>query len=131
MIRVQTIALQPNLSAFDEQFLEKMIAIIEQNVDNDSFSVATLGNILNMSRSTLFRKVKHLTGQKPIDIVIELRMLLAKKLLLEQQLSVSQISYEVGFKTASSFTKSFKKKFGKSPSHFLKDQQQQQIDEFI
>lgn len=103
----------------DEAFLQNVIDAVTKNLDNDEFSVEELGSVVAMSRSNLFRKLKAVTGQTPIEFIYQFRLHKGMEMLLERKLSVSQISFEVGFKSASSFTKSFKKKFGKAPTDFL------------
>ena len=90
-------------------------------MDNEDFSVEELGSTVAMSRSNLFRKLKAITGQTPVEFIYFIRMNKAMQLLLERRHSISQISFEVGFKSASSFTKSFKKHFGKAPTDYLSD----------
>ncbi|MVN92727.1 hybrid sensor histidine kinase/response regulator transcription factor [Mucilaginibacter aquatilis] len=103
----------------DEEFLNKVIAAVQANMSNDEFGVEDLGNIVCMSRSHLFRKLKAITGQNPLEVISSIRLKHAAELLLQRKLNVSQISYEVGFKNPSSFTASFKKQFGKTPSEYL------------
>lgn len=103
----------------DEVFMEKIISLVMKNLDNEDFSVEELGGIIGMSRSNLFRKLKAITGQTPIEFIYFIRIKRSMELLLERKLNVSEIAYEVGFKNPSSFSKSFKKQFGKSPSSYL------------
>lgn len=103
----------------DEDFLQNVINAVTKNLDNDEYSVEELGSDVAMSRSNLFRKLKAVIGQTPIEFIYHFRLRKAMEMLLERKLSVSQISFEVGFKSPSSFTKSFKKQFGKSPTDFL------------
>jgi signal transduction histidine kinase/ligand-binding sensor domain-containing protein/AraC-like DNA-binding protein/ActR/RegA family two-component response regulator len=105
----------------DEAFLAKIMKGIEDNIANEDFSVEDLGALVFMSRSHLFRKLKSLTGQTPIEMIYKTRMKHAMKLLMERKHNISEISYLVGFKNHSSFTSSFKKQFGKSPTDFLAD----------
>jgi signal transduction histidine kinase/ligand-binding sensor domain-containing protein/DNA-binding response OmpR family regulator len=105
----------------DEAFLQNVIEAVTKNLDNEDFSVEELGSMVAMSRSNLFRKLKAVTGQTPIEFIYQFRLRKAMEMLLERKLSVSQISLEVGFKSPSSFTKSFKKQFGKAPTEFLND----------
>ncbi len=105
----------------DEEFLQNVLHAIHKNLDNEEFSVEELGSMVAMSRSNLFRKLKAVTGQTPIEFIYYVRLKKSMELLLERKLSISQISFEVGFKSPSSFTKSFKKQFGKSPTEFLND----------
>ena len=103
----------------DEEFLQNVLSAITKNLDNEEYSVEELGSNVAMSRSNLFRKLKAVTGQTPIEFIYNFRLRKAMEMLLERKLSISQISFEVGFKSPSSFTKSFKKQFGKSPTDFL------------
>ncbi len=119
----------------DEEFLQNVIDAITKNLDNEEYSVEELGSDVAMSRSNLFRKLKAVTGQTPIEFIYNFRLRKAMEMLLERKLSVSQISFEVGFKSPSSFTKSFKKQFGKSPTDFLNnaiaEQKEKEQDESV
>jgi signal transduction histidine kinase/ligand-binding sensor domain-containing protein/DNA-binding response OmpR family regulator len=112
----------------DEEFLQNVIDAVTKNLDNEDFSVEELGSMVAMSRSNLFRKLKAVTGQTPIEFIYHFRLRKGMEMLLERKLSVSQISLEVGFKSPSSFTKSFKKQFGKAPTEFLNDAIAEQKD---
>jgi DNA-binding response OmpR family regulator/anti-sigma regulatory factor (Ser/Thr protein kinase) len=105
----------------DEKFIQKVLDTIQSNMSNDEFSVEDLGEAVFMSRSNLFRKLKAITGQTPIELIYQVRIKRSMDLLLERKLSISEIAYEVGFKNPSSFTSSFKKQYGKSPSEYLND----------
>ncbi|WP_207420367.1 hybrid sensor histidine kinase/response regulator transcription factor [Desertivirga brevis] len=105
----------------DEQFLQKVLDTINANLANDEFSVEDLGAAVFMSRSHLFRKLKAITGQTPIELIYQVRIKHSMDLLLQRKLSISEIAYEVGFKNPSSFTSSFKKQYGKSPKEYLGD----------
>ena len=106
----------------DEVFMDKVINLVMKNIANDNFSVEELGETIGMSRSNLFRKLKAITGQTPIEFIYFIRIKRSMELLLERKLNVSEIAWEVGFKNPSSFSKSFKKQFGKSPSQLLNEQ---------
>lgn len=106
----------------DEAFLQKVIQSIEQNLSNEEFSVEELGECVCMSRSNLFRKLKALTGQTPLEFIYFIRLKHAMQLLLERKYSIAEITYEVGFKNPSSFSKSFRKQFGKAPTEYLQEQ---------
>ncbi|WP_207532127.1 ATP-binding protein [Desertivirga arenae] len=105
----------------DEQFLQKVLDTINANLSNEEFSVEDLGEAVFMSRSHLFRKLKAITGQTPIELIYQVRIKHSMELLLQRKLSISEIAYEVGFKNPSSFTSSFKKQYGKSPKEYLND----------
>jgi signal transduction histidine kinase/ligand-binding sensor domain-containing protein/DNA-binding response OmpR family regulator len=103
----------------DEAFLQKTLDAINAHLNDEEFSVEELSKCVNMSRSNLFRKLKALTGQTPIEFIYHIRLKHAAGLVLERKLSVSEIAYQVGFQTPSAFSKSFKKQFGKTPTEYL------------
>ena len=105
----------------DEAFLQKVLDVVAANFSNEEFSVEELSSHVNMSRSHLFRKLKALTGQTPLELIYHQRLKHARQLLLERRLNISEITAEVGFKTPSSFSKSFRKQYGKSPTDYLND----------
>lgn len=100
----------------DEEFLEKTINYIHENVSNPNLSVDDIALFLSMSRSNAYRKIKALTGQSINDFIKLIRLKVAIKLLEERKLNISEIAFEVGFTSPAYFTKCFKDQFGKSPS---------------
>jgi signal transduction histidine kinase/DNA-binding response OmpR family regulator len=113
------IPLTPNevaVTSTDQRFLEKVSAAIEQNLDNEFFSVEDLASEVAFSRSQLHRKLKALTGKSPNELIREFRLCRAKELLEKGAGNVSEIAMEVGYNSLSYFTRSFKQAFGVSPS---------------
>ena len=110
-----------NSSPADKKFLQKVIDLINENMENDDFSVEELSDTMAMSRSNLFRKVKQMTDMSPVSFIYYIRLQKAVQLLLERKSSVSEIAWKVGYKNPASFSKSFKTHFGKSPTEYLND----------
>jgi AraC-like DNA-binding protein len=108
-----------SITSVDEKFLKKAIAIVEENIANPDYSVDTFSKDIGMSRSHLHRKFVGLTGHSPSGFIRTLRMKRAALLLTKGQLTVSEILYEIGIKSRSYFTKSFKDQFGISPTEFV------------
>jgi signal transduction histidine kinase/ligand-binding sensor domain-containing protein/AraC-like DNA-binding protein len=108
-----------SITSVDEKFLRKAIAIVEKNIANADYSVDTFSKDIGMSRSHLHRKFVGLTGHSPSGFIRTLRMKRAAQLLTKGQLTVSEILFEVGIKSRSYFTKSFKEQFGYSPTDFV------------
>lgn len=108
-----------SITSVDEKFLKKAIAIVEENIANPDYSVDAFSKDIGMSRSHLHRKFVGLTGHSPSGFIRTLRMKRAALLLTKGQLTVSEILYEVGIKSRSYFTKSFKDQFGISPTEFV------------
>jgi tetratricopeptide (TPR) repeat protein len=103
------------LSSQSDQFLHKVFESIEENLDNENFSVEDLAESLDLSRSMLHRKLKKLTGKSPCDLITEKRLERALKLLVNDVATTSEIAYRVGFNSPSYFNKVFKKHYQVSP----------------
>lgn len=99
----------------ENEFLQKVIAIIEENLSDEHFEVPDLANQLNMSRSNLLRKVKSLSGLSVSVFIRQVRLHHAKRLLKDESLTISEVSYQVGFNSTSYFTKCFRETFGYPP----------------
>ena len=103
----------------DRAFLEQVISKIEINLEREDFSIEELAELVAMSRSNLFRKVKKLTGMTPNKLLYDIRLQFAMKYLLEKNYTVSQISFMVGFSGSASLITAFKRKYGRAPQEFL------------
>jgi TolB-like protein/AraC-like DNA-binding protein len=103
-----------------DQFLESIRRIIEENLDNENFSVEDLARYKGLSRSMLHRKLIKLTGKSATDLITEIRLLKAKELLENDIGTASEIAYKVGFGSPSYFHKVFKKYFKVSPGDVRK-----------
>jgi YesN/AraC family two-component response regulator len=101
-------------------YVNKVIASIISNIDNQDYSVTELSNDMSVSRSQLHRKLTALTGFSTTNFISMIRLEKAKDLLSGNQGNITEIAYKCGFSSQSYFTKSFTEYFGKSPSHFLK-----------
>ena len=104
----------------DKEFLEKVIALVECNLDDPSFDLDILADNMNMSRSTFYRKIKALTNESGDDFMRSIRFKKAAYLLTRQG-SITEISYALGFSDPKYFSKSFKKYYGCTPSRFVKE----------
>lgn len=100
----------------EDAFLLKFHDYIEKNLSDSDLSVETIGAELGLSRVQLYRKMKALTGQSPVELLRSARLQKGRELLQSTDKNVSEIAYEVGFTAPSYFTKCFKDEFGVSPS---------------
>jgi YesN/AraC family two-component response regulator len=100
----------------DQMFIKKLSNIVIKHLDDGNFDVDMFCNEVNVSRTLLHIKLKKITGLSTTAFISKIRMSEAKKMLDEGLLSVSEISYRVGYNDPAYFSKSFKKMFGKSPS---------------
>jgi len=103
------------LSSLGDQFLKKIYQNIEDNLADEDFSVKDLAENVCLSRSMLHRKLIKLTGKSASDLIKKIRMMRAKTLLENDVATVSEIAYQVGFRSPSYFNKVFKKYYNVSP----------------
>lgn len=108
----------PEMSTNDRQFMDKLIALMEKNMDNGDLLVDDLVRELGVSRSVFFKKLKTLTGIAPIEFIKEMRIKRAAQLIETGEFNMTQISYMVGINDPRYFSKCFKSKFGMTPTEF-------------
>ena len=102
----------------EKKFLLKLDAIIEKHIKSESDSVDIIAKEVGMSRTSLYRKLKAITGMNINQYIRNLKIEIAAELIQNDKLSISQASYEVGFTNIKYFRKVFKEKYGKNPSEF-------------
>ena len=100
----------------EDAFVTKFRDFVEKNLADSDLNVETIGAELGLSRVQLYRKVKALTGQSPVELLRTARLQKGRALLQTTDKNVSEVAYEVGFTAPSYFTKCFKDEFGISPS---------------
>lgn len=105
-----------DVSSIEDQFLQKVMAEIKENLDNEQFAVDDITRAVGFSRSQLHRKLKALTDKSAQQLIAETRLNEARRLLENNAGTVSEIAYSVGYTNMSYFTKTFKEKFGQLPS---------------
>ena len=109
----------PNqLAPNDEEFLEDILSYIQQNIHDPDLSIPKLAKAMNKGERTLHRDFKALTGQSIKSFILNMRMQMARKLLISSKLTIEQISMEVGYNSLSAFSRAFKKKCEVSPAKF-------------
>lgn len=106
----------------DEDFLNKLTEIIRQNLDDENFNIDNLAAEMNMSRTSLHRKIKGITEFTPGDFIRIIRLKRAAELLMEGEYRINEICMLVGIRSLSYFSKSFQKQFGVLPKDFAKSQ---------
>lgn len=104
----------------DKAFLDKLHQIIEENISNVDFKVESFAQTFGMGRTTFFRKMKGITGYAPNEYLRIIRLKKAAELLMDTDLTVSEISYRIGMNDPFYLSKCFKAQFGKSPSQYRK-----------
>lgn len=104
------------LPTIEQVFLERVRTTIEAHVDDESFSVETLGHEVGMSRMQLHRKLKALLNLAPGDLIRNVRLERAHELLSRNVGTVAEVAYAVGFGNPANFSTSFARHFGYAPS---------------
>lgn len=114
----------------DEELINKIIAIIQDNITDSNFGVERLSEITNMSRSSLHRKIKALSGIPPTDFIRLIRLKKASELIAEGRYRTGEVCYIVGINSPSYFIKLFQKQFGMTPKDFEKQQKMSTNNDF-
>jgi signal transduction histidine kinase/DNA-binding response OmpR family regulator/ligand-binding sensor domain-containing protein len=112
------------ITPIDEKFLNRAVEIVEKHINEEDFDLVKFRAEMNMSRSTLFRKLHALTGESPTDFIRNIRLKRAADLLKKKFGNVTQVSFEVGFSNLSYFNKSFRKLYGVTPTEYAKKYRQ-------
>ena len=107
-----------NSNKLDRKFISEFTSIIEANLSNEDFSVDDIYKGLGISKIQLYRKTKALLGFNVNDYILTVRLQKAKYLLNNEDLSISEIAYKVGFASQAYFSTVFKSKFSITPSEF-------------
>lgn len=103
----------------DEQLMSQLITRVRENLTDANYNVEALAAAMNMSRSSLHRKIKALTDLSPLDFIRVIRLKRAAELLQEGELRINEICDRVGFQSPSYFAKIFQKQFGVTPTEFM------------
>ena len=102
----------------DGELFKKAIAIIEQNLTNELFDVPAFCNLLGVSRTVLFNKIKLWTDTSPNELIVSMRMKHAAKLIEQEKYNFDEIAKIVCYKNQRYFSRVFKKYHGISPSQY-------------
>ncbi len=103
----------------DRKFIRKAIGLIDQNLTSVDFGVEEFSQEFHMSRRTLLRKIKGITGLSVNEFIKNIKLKKSVQLLQLQSMNVSEVAYAVGFNDPKYFSRCFKEQFGKSPKDYL------------
>ncbi len=107
------------VNTVDKEFLTRLISIIEENLDDPDFGVEKLARKVAMSPPVLYKKIKAVSNMSVNEFVKSLRLKKAAQLLTETDMTVYEVSYNVGYNDWKYFSREFKKQFGISPGKFV------------
>ena len=103
----------------DEAFMNRLTELIYAHIEEVDLDVNKLAGMLNMSRATLYRKVKDSLHVTPNDFIRIIRLKKAAEFLRQKDYRINEIAYIVGFNSSSYFSKCFKKQYGVLPKDFV------------
>tara|TARA_R110002049_G_scaffold309212_1_gene518694 strand:- start:17380 stop:19473 length:2094 start_codon:yes stop_codon:yes gene_type:complete len=106
--------------SFQGKFIEQAEAIVLEHISNEKFGVSELADLMHMSRSNLLRKIKKQTQGSASQFIRQIRIQKGMELLQQTELTVSEISYQVGFGNNSYFIKCFREHYGYAPGEVRK-----------
>ena len=102
-----------------ENFVKDTLHNIYENLENEEYTLENLSENMNMSRSSLYRKIREVTGQRPVDFLKKAKLNYAARLILSNEdWNINEISWKSGFADAKYFSKCFMNEFGIPPSRF-------------
>lgn len=109
-----------SISQADNQFMKKVLEVVEQNYSNPDFGVEELVSKMFLSHSLVHKKLSAIADQSAGDFITSFRLKKAAQLLQRPDMNVSEIAYEIGFNDPKYFSRQFKKYFGITPSDYCK-----------
>lgn len=107
----------------DESFLEKLNVVIRENIEEQDLDVDKLARLMNMSRTSLFRKIKSITNLTPNELINITRLKKAAELLFTGDYKIYEVSDMVGYQSQTNFGRNFHKQFGMTPKEYQKKMQ--------
>lgn len=108
-------------SKIDINFLEQLTTTVSDKLSDAALDVEALSKAMNMSRPTLYRKIKALTNMTPSTLIARYRLKYAAELLAAKQYKINEIAFMVGYNSPANFTRDFQKQFGNTPSAYVKE----------
>ena len=122
-MRVQSITdVKPiEAESMPEKQLAKIVKVIEDNISDPALNVNMMCEKCEISNKQLYRIIKKYMNTNPLDFIRNIRLQKAAMLLAQKRFTISEVSFMVGFKTPSYFTKCFSEHFGVKPSMYQSD----------
>ena len=111
---------QEYLQENENSFIRQVATIISGNLSSGRLDISFIAGEMNMSTSSLYRKMKSLTGMGPNEFINKVKMKQAEEMLIQGKLSISEIAFRLGYSTPAYFRQCFKEEFGMPPSEFVK-----------
>jgi len=120
------LTLHESANQLDKDFIEKVTIFIEQNIENENLSIPIIASQMNMSHSSLYRKIKALTDLTTNEFIRKVRIRMAEQLLQTNKYTVNEVMYRVGINGSSThFRQNFKDEFGVNPSEYVQQRKKE------
>jgi signal transduction histidine kinase/DNA-binding response OmpR family regulator/ligand-binding sensor domain-containing protein len=116
----QPVDIKIGVNSKDAKLLNDLQVYVEENMSNYELDADMLAEHLAMSKPQIYRKIKAITDLTPHAYIKQYRLKKAAQLLLENELTVSEIIFEIGFNNRTYFYRSFKETYGCSPLDYVK-----------
>ena len=110
---------QIELKGINEELMQRIMAVVNERLEDNDFNVEALADEVCISRSQLHRRVKEITGISVGEFIRNFRLQQAAKLLEKGDANISQITYATGFSSPTHFSTAFRKYYGVSPSEYM------------
>lgn len=104
----------------DEEFMKEVMSWLADHIENSDLTIDQLASHLGLGRTTMYNKLKSLTGKSPVELIKEYRITKSRMLLGTGQFSVSEVAYKVGFSDPGYFSRCFREQYHMSPAEYLK-----------
>lgn len=111
-----------DIAETDKKFLEELLKVIENNLNEPELNAATLEDALSISKMQLYRRLKSIAGMTPAEFIKRIRLKHAADMLVASQYTVSEIFYRTGFNNKSYFFREFKKIYHCAPNEYRQQQ---------
>jgi ligand-binding sensor domain-containing protein/signal transduction histidine kinase/CheY-like chemotaxis protein/AraC-like DNA-binding protein len=109
----------PGMGKLDTAFLQRLVKFIEDNISDAGIDAQRVSKEMGVSRTILYSKIKALTGLSVHEFIKSVRLKQSLKLLLEGEMTISQVAFEVGFSSHSYFDKCFVRQYGMGPKEYV------------
>lgn len=110
----------PQLTPYDEHFIEQMMNFMEENMSNSELTVEDIATALAMGRTVFYKKIKSIIGLSPIDFISEIRIKRAVQIFDSGEQNIAQVAFMTGFDDPKYFSRCFKKQVGVTPTQYKK-----------
>lgn len=107
----------------DKELIENITSVIETHLPEADFDLAQLSEAMNISKSTLHRRIKTMTGMTPAEFIRNVKMRKACIMITSTSKTIAEVAYALGYSDPKYFTKCFKEEFGVAPTKFKQKEQ--------